>query len=143
MMRTFCPYANDAGGRVFAEQSALRPAQHFDRFDVVGLQQLRLHMRHNEIVNEHSYRRFPIDEDVRLPGTADSESSRVKAGDLGRRKIWHQRGDATDVVRKQFREVLRSDCGDCDRRRLDIGASGTSCRSYENFLEYGTRFLRG
>ena len=134
-MRTLSSYADDAGRRVLAKQGALRAAQDFDLLDVERFEQLRLHMRHDEIVDEHADRRLPVNQNVRLRGGSNCKAGCVECGDLGRRKIRHQPGGVADIERKQIGEILFANCRHRDGSHLDVGAFATACCRYEDFLQ--------
>ena len=53
-VRALGPHDHGTRRRVLAEQRALRPAQHFDGFDVERFEELGLYVRHHEVVDQYA-----------------------------------------------------------------------------------------
>ena len=109
-----------AAGGVLAEQRALRPAQNFDLRHIEGVEQLGLHRRHHEIVDEHRNRRLEVDDDRGLTDAAHRERGGVEVGDRVGREVRHEGGEITDIARARLADQVGVDRGNRDRGALQV-----------------------
>ena len=129
-----------AAGRVLAEQGALRAAQHLDRGDVESVEDLRLHVRHDEVVDDHADRRLGIDNDVGLADATHRERSGIEAVDLRGGEVRDVRGEIADRLRRHLVDQVLVERRHGDRGRLQVGLA--TSRADDDLVE-GTGIGRG
>jgi hypothetical protein len=120
-VRLLGAHGDGAAAGVLAEQGALRPAQHLDLVDVESVQQLGLHRRHHEVVDQHRHRRLEIDDDVVLADAADGEGGGVEAGDGGGREARHEHRQVAQIAGRRLLDDAGIDGADRHRRLLQPG----------------------
>ena len=105
---------------VLAEQGALRAAQHLDLLHVEGIQQLRLHAGHHEVIDEDGDRCLVVDDDVGVADAAHGERRRVEAVDLVGGEVRHQHRKVLKRGGRELGDRVAIDRGDCDRSGLQV-----------------------
>ena len=137
-VRTLGADVHRAAGGVLAEQRALGAAQHFHMFHVEGVEELRLHGGHDEVVYLHGHGRVLIHDDVGDTNTTHGKRGGIECRDLRGREARDRRSELRQVFGDPTLNVTGGDSGHRDRRGLQVGVR-TACGGNGHFFQ---RFLR-